>query len=237
MELYNENCFDYFKRIKDGSVSLVLIDPPYNISRDTNFASSKETGRDVDRFRISMDFGEWDHEFEGLRDVIKESYRILRDGGTFICFYDLWKITILKKYLEENNFKQLRFIEWVKTNPVPINSNINYLSNAREIAIVGIKKGKGTFNSSYDNGIYNFPICHDKDRFHPTQKPLALIKELVLKHTKEGDLVCDCFSGSGTTALACSQTDRHFTGCELDKEYYEKSMLRLLENRSLGLYM
>jgi len=179
VELYNKDCLDYLQTIKDKSVSLVLIDPPYEISRETNFASGEETGRDTDRFRVSMDFGNWDYSFDILSEVIKECYRILKNGGTLICFYDLWKITTIKSYFDDAKFKQIRYIEWVKTNPVPLNSKTNYLTNAREIALVGIKGSKPTFNSEYDNGIYSYPICHDKGRFHPTQKPLALITELI----------------------------------------------------------
>lgn len=233
-ELFNMDCLDYLKTIQDKSVELVLIDPPYEVSRNTNFQNGEETGRDTDRFRISMDFGEWDKEFDCLQAVIKECYRVLKTGGTLICFYDLWKITVLSDYFKEAKFKQLRFIEWIKTNPVPINSKINYLTNAREIAIMGIKERKPTFNSEYDNGIYEengelykFPICHDKGRFHPTQKPEDLISALIKKHSKTEDTVLDCFSGSGTTAVCALTLGRNFKGCELNRDYYEKSIKRL----------
>lgn len=223
----NESCFDFLPSIDSKSIDLILIDPPYEISRETNFQNTKITGTDTDRFRISMDFGDWDKNFTNLEEVFKQGYRILKDGGTMICFYDLWKIETIKRYYDNNKFKQIRFIEWLKTNPVPINSKINYLSNAREIAVLGIKKAKPTFNSSYDNGIYQYPICHDKGRFHPTQKPLELIKELILKHSNEGDIILDCFSGSGTTGVAAIQTNRDFIGCEINPEYYEKSKERI----------
>lgn len=229
IQITNESCFDLLPRIEKNSVDLVLIDPPYEVSRDTNFQSGEATGRDTDRFRVSMDFGEWDQGFTGLDKVVKECYRILKSGGTMICFYDLWKITTLKGYFDDAGFKQIRFIEWLKTNPVPINSKVNYLTNAREIAVVGVKGGKPTFHSEYDNGIYEYPICHDKGRFHPTQKPLALFEDLVRKHSNEGDLVLDCFSGAATTAVACISLNRNFIGCELDKEYYDKSMKRIEE--------
>ena len=174
-----------------------------------------------------MDFGEWDKNFTGLNEVIKEGYRILKDGGTFICFYDLWKITPLKEMFEKNKYKQIRFIEWLKTNPVPINSKINYLTNAREIAVSAIKISKPTFNSSYDNGLYQYSICQDKGRFHPTQKPLAFMEELIKKHSNEGDTVLDCFAGSCTTGLAALNTNRNFIGCEIDTNYYKQSINRL----------
>ena len=227
MQYENKSCFDFLPSIESKSIDLILIDPPYEISRETNFQNGELTGTDTDRFRISMDFGDWDKNFTNLEEVFKQGYRILKDGGTMICFYDLWKIETIKRYYENNKFKQIRFIEWLKTNPVPINSKINYLSNAREIAVLGIKKSKPTFNSSYDNGLYQYPICHDKGRVHPTQKPLELIKELILKHSNEGDIVLDCFSGSGTTGVAAIQTNRQFIGCEINPEYYEQSKKRI----------
>ena len=228
IELYNQSCFDYLKRIPSNSVSLVLTDPPYEISRETNFGAGEPSGRDTDRFRVSMSFGEWDEQFDGLDEVIRECYRVLKNNGTIICFYDIWKITALKQYYEQAGFKQLRFIEWLKTNPVPLNSKINYLTNSREIAVVGVKRGKPTFHSEYDNGLYNCPICQDKGRFHPTQKPLSLIEKLIIKHSNEGDTVLDCFSGSGTTAVAAYRNGRNFRGCEIFGEYYTKSIQRLV---------
>ena len=229
IRLVNQNCFDFLKTVPDKSVDLVLIDPPYEVSRDTNFQSGEAKGKDTDRFRVSMNFGDWDNNFTGLDLVIKECHRLLKDGGTLICFYDLWKLTTLKDYFELANFKQLRFIEWVKTNPVPLNSKTNYLTNSREIAVVGVKKGKPIFNSEYDNGIYKYPICHDKGRFHPTQKPVALLEDLIIKHSNENDTVLDCFAGSGSTAVAAHNTNRNFIGCELSKEYFDKTLERFDE--------
>ncbi len=228
-DFQNKSCFDFLKQIPSKSVNLILIDPPYEISRDTNFQNGELTGTDTDRFRVSMDFGDWDKNFTGLEDVFKEGYRVLVDGGTMICFYDLWKIGTIKKYYDNNKFKQIRFIEWLKTNPVPLNSKINYLTNSREVAVLGIKKSKPTFHSSYDNALYSCPICHDKGRFHPTQKPLELIEALILKHSNENDLVLDCFAGSATTAIAALKNNRRFIGCEISPEYYEKAKKRIEE--------
>lgn len=223
----NESCFELLPRIATKSIDLILIDPPYEISRTTNFQAGALTGTDTDRFRVSMDFGDWDKNFTGLEEVFKEGYRILKDGGTMICFYDLWKIETIKQYYDNNKFKQIRFIEWLKTNPVPLNSKINYLSNSREIAVLGIKKAKPTFNSSYDNALYQYPICQDAGRFHPTQKPLALMKALIEKHSNQNDLVLDCFAGSATTGVAALELQRRFIGCEISSEYYQKSLIRL----------
>ena len=229
ISITNESCFKFLERVASNSVELALIDPPYEVSRETNFQSGSTTGKDTDRFRVSMDFGDWDFGFTGLDIVISEIYRVLRKGGTLICFYDIWKLTKLRKYFDDAEFKQIRLIEWLKTNPVPLNSKTNYLTNAREIAVLGVKGSKPTFHSEYDNGVYRYPICHDKGRFHPTQKPLALIEDLIIKHSNEGDTVLDCFSGSGTTAIAAYNQSRNFIGCEISNEYFDQSIIRMKE--------
>ena len=176
------------------------------------------------KYCVKTDYGSWDSDFTlaTLEKFIELYYSKLKKGGTLIMFFDLWKITNLKDLLEKYNFKQLRFIEWIKTNPQPRNSKVNYLTNTREIALLGVKDSNPTFNSSYDNGIYSYPLQGGKNRFHPTQKSLALFEELIKKHSNEGDTILDTFLGSGTTALACKNTKRLFKGCEIDKTYYDK---------------
>ena len=179
------------------------------------------------KYGVQTDYGDWDKNFtmDNLESFIKEYYKKLKKGGTLIMFFDLWKISNLKELLEKHKFKQIRMIEWIKTNPQPINSKINYLTNCREIALVAVKGGKPTFNSEYDKGIYEFPFPGGKSRFHPTQKSLKLFEELVKKHSNEGDVVMDTFLGSGTTAHACKNTNRKFKGCEISTEYFEKISL------------
>jgi len=181
------------------------------------------------KYAVKTDYGKWDSEFtmEKLELFINHFHRVLKDGGTCIIFFDLWKISYLKEQLENAKLKQIRFLEWIKTNPPPVNSSVNYLTNCREIALLGIKKSKPTFNSKYDKGIYEYPIYGGKDRFHPTQKSLLLFEDLIKKHSNEGDIILDCFLGSGTTALAARNTGRKFIGCELDQNYFKKTLDRM----------
>ena len=178
------------------------------------------------KYCVKTDYGDWDTEFtmEKLEEFIAEYYKKLKNGGTIIIFFDIWKISYLKDLMEKHKFKQIRFIEWIKTNPQPLNSSVNYLTNCREIALLGIKGSKPTFNSKYDNGIYMFPLQGGKNRFHPTQKSLLLFEELIKKHSNENDSVLDTFLGSGTTAIACKNTKRQFKGCEVSNIYYNEMM-------------
>jgi len=176
------------------------------------------------KYSVQTEYGEWDENFslEILDTFVGEYYKKLKKGGTLIIFFDIWKITPLKEILEKHKFKQIRFIEWIKTNPQPLNSKRNYLTNCREVALLGVKESKPIFNSEYDNAIYKFPLQGGKNRFHPTQKSVLLFEELIKKHSNEGSCVLDTFLGSGTTAIACKNTNRNFKGCEISKEYVER---------------
>ena len=264
IEIKNMDGFQYLSTISDGSIDLILTDPPYIISKETGmnihynivkhneennieFVKTEEewetykieNGIEDDskksnyvkygsiygkKYCVKTDYGDWDSEFtmEILDNFIKEYYKKLRNGGTLIIFFDLWKISLLKELMEKNKFKQIRFIEWIKTNPQPLNSSVNYLTNCREIALLGVKGTKPTFNSKYDNGIYMYPLQGGKNRFHPTQKSLGLFEELITKHSNENDMILDTFLGGGTTAIACKNTRRRFRGCEISEEYYNK---------------
>lgn len=75
----------------------------------------------------------------------------------------------------------------------------------------------------------------DKERLHPTQKPIELIQYLIRTYTNEGELVLDNCMGSGTTAIAAMREHRHFIGFELNKEYYDKACERI-GNEQLTLF-
>lgn len=230
---------ELLSKIPKDSVDLVLTDPPYIISKTSGMQSYKdslEKGGKVNekfgtKYAMSTDFGEWDKSYtiDDLEYTINEFYRILRPGGSCIIFFDIWKIETLADLLKK--FSKHRFIEWVKTNPVPVNQYATYLSNAREIAISCVKGGKATFNSKYDKGIYEYPIYRGEDRFHPTQKSLPLFEELIKKHSNEGDVVVDPYAGSGTTAVAAKKTNRIYICGEPSDEYFQKACDRV-ENLS-----
>lgn len=238
--LWCGNCLELFNNIQDNSVDLILTDPPYLISRKSGFANCNEnTSAELQtKFgSLSIDFGDWDRVPLDLDILFKLFLKKLRPGGTLIIFYDFWKMQELKEAAESAGFKQPRLGCWNKTNPVPVNSKLNYLTNGREFFATFVKKSKPTFNSEYDTGdyyvpeesdTYFYPICHGKERTkHPTQKPLALVRELVLKHSNENAVVLDPFMGSGTTGVACQETNRSFIGIELDPDFYEISKKRM----------
>ena len=224
--IYNEDCLIGMKRIPDGSVDLVLADPPYNISVENNLKSMGRNG---------IDFGEWDKQFN-LTGWIKSASRLLKKGGTIIIFNDWKNLGDISKELEKNNIVVKDMIRWEKTNPMPRNRDRRYICDF-EVAVVGVKKGGAwTFNrknATYDRAKLVYPIVSGKEKTkHPTQKPIALFNELILRHSNENEVILDPFMGSGTTAISAINTNRNYIGFELEEEYFAIANERLKENNN-----
>ena len=215
---------EFLDGLDQGSVDLILTDPPYCISRETRFHQGGAYGKREKK--IYMDFGDWDHSEIDLQALAEKSFRALRAGGTAIIFYDTWKIERLRSEMESVGFGMFRLISWEKVNPVPLNADKLYLTNTRELAVVCVKGKKPTFNTKHHKGTFYFPIPA-QNRVHPTQKPLRLFQELIKIHSNSGDLVVDCFLGGGTTAYAALSHNRKFAGCDADRQYIDLVMDRL----------
>ena len=157
MDIQNIEGLQYLqKTVKNKSIDLILTDPPYKISKETGMDNlhkmieeNKEKGitsvkteqeweqvKDKyigSKYSVQTQYGDWDENFtlETLDQFVQEFYKKLRIGGTVIIFFDFKKITYLFDILEKHKFKQPRLIEWIKTNPQPINSKINYLNRKK----------------------------------------------------------------------------------------------------------
>jgi site-specific DNA-methyltransferase (adenine-specific) len=227
LKLIKGDIFNEINKISSNSIHLICTDPPYFISRKTNF---QKGGGDQKKYgSITMEFGDWDLDKNSLDwlSLLQEFKRVLVPGGTMVIFYDIFKMSDISVIAEKINLKQPRIGFWEKTNPVPINAKVNYLSNSREYFISYTKGTKRTFNSYYDSASYKAPIVSGKVRTHPCQKPVAVLEQIIATHSNEGDIVLDCFMGSGSTGLAAINLNRDFIGYELDKAYFDKASLLL----------
>lgn len=243
-QLYNCDCRCLLPEMTANSVELILIDPPYNISRVSHYTNNSADRADYKAKygKHTIDFGTWDHNDAEILDLdflLQQAYRLLKPHGTLLCFYDIWKFESLRNAAINAGFKQPRIGCWNKTNPVPINAKLNYLTNAKEFFATFVKVGKPTFNATYDNAEYYVdtetaetfiqPILHGKERLkHPTQKPLALIETLIEKHSNLGDTVLDFFAGTGTTGIASANCGRNAILCENIEEYVQMIRTRYL---------
>ncbi|MFV8471842.1 DNA-methyltransferase [Mycoplasma sp. 1458C] len=209
-------------------IDAIITDPPYNISRKNNF---KTIGRQ------GIDFGTWDYNFNQTK-WIKLVSPFVKKGGSIIIFNDYKNFGEICKTLENNGFIIKDLIRWIKSNPMPRNTLRRYVTDF-ELAIWAVKPGKKWVFNKGENIKYKRPeiffstVASGKNRIHPTQKPLSVIEELILTHTHKNDLIFVPFMGSGTTAIACLKNNRRYLGTEIDKDYYEKSIKRINEFKSL----
>lgn len=222
------NC-DYkevINKMKDLGIKVdaIITDPPYCISRNHQLGFSNMG-------RIGMDYGKWDYGFD-QKEWIKICAPLVKNGGSIIIFMDWKNLSYLVEELQEQGFSIKDLIRWEKKNPMPRNVNSRYVMDF-EVAIWAVKGNKKwTFNKDqekpYLKPVYISGIVPGgKKRIHPTQKNLEVMEEIIKVHTNKNDLILDPFSGSGTTVLACKNTNRNSIGIEIDKKYFQKSIGRI----------
>ena len=199
------------KQFDDKSIELCVTDIPYGeVNRKSNGL------RNLDKHKA-------DEVTFLLSDFLSELNRII--FGSIYIFCGTEQVSEIRKTLIEYGFST-RLIIWEKTNPSPMNGQHIWLSGV-ECCVYGKRKG-AVYNGHCNNTVLRFPCGRNK--LHPTQKPLDLIKQLVEFSSNNGGLVLDPCMGSGTTGIACKELERDFIGIELDKEYFD-----IAKNRIEGL--
>ena len=217
-QLYHDDFKNCLKDIPDHSIDAIITDIPYNISRDNNFQTMKDrTGRN------GINFGEWDKEFD-VSDILLLIPK-LNQNGSLVLFHGFEQYgDILSLLLPVLNLKDK--IIWQKTNPMPRNRDRRYISNIEMASWWTVKNGKWTFNrqnENYDGCVLTYPSESGGGykRYHPCQKSVKLMENIVLRHTNENDIVFDPFMGSGSTGVACIKLNRQFIGCETEQKYFD----------------
>lgn len=219
--MYCEDSFLIYDKV--GEVDHIITDPPYNISKSNNLNTMKGN-------RQGVDFGEWDKDFDllGWLDLYVPK---VKPGGSIIIFCSYLYVSYLCDKLESLDCNVKDVIRWVKKNPMPRNIQRRYVLD-NEIAIWAVKSGaKWVFNNGsgkYLRPEYSTAIVSGKEKVkHPTQKSLELMEQLIQVHTNKNDLVLDPFAGSGTTCVACQNTNRKFLGIEINKNFFKIATNRL----------
>ena len=207
-KIYNMDCLEFMKTLPDKCIDLVLCDLPYG-----------ECNRESSGLR-NLDKGIADVCEIDLDKLCYEYNRIVK--GTVYLFCGIEQISLLTKNLKSYGFST-RLGQWEKTNPSPMNGTKVWLSGS-EFCVIG-RKPNAVFNRKCEKPIWRYPVGRNK--LHATQKPEKLFEYLIQSSTNEGDIVLDNCAGSGTTGVACQNTNRNFILCELDKDYFEIAEKRL----------
>ena len=220
-KLYQGDCLEVMKNIEDGSVDLVVTDPPYEIA-----TTGAGIYKQVDKQYVK--------ELNGMKDgfseeVLDELCRVMKKINIYF-FCSQKQIIPLLDYFTKKKKCNWNILSWHKTNPVPACGN-KYLTDTEFILFFREKGVKvyGSFDTK--RTWYATPLNQsDKKKYrHPTVKPLSILENLVVNSSQEGEVVLDCFMGSGSTGVACLNTSRDFIGIELDERYFNIAQNRIEE--------
>lgn len=231
MKLLNGDCLELMKDIPDKSIDLIVTDPPYLIASGGNggcFGAEKCTYHSQVSKNKDLSSGI-------SNDVLDELYRIMKKPNIYI-----WcNKNQLRQYINyfEDKGCTTDLLTWHKTNPVPTCNN-KYLSDTEYLLY--FRKGVPLYGSYATKKKYYVTPTNKKDKElynHPTVKPLHIIQNLIINSSRENDVVLDPFMGSGTTGVACVNTNRNFIGIELDKGYYNIAKQRIAEVKELSTVM
>jgi site-specific DNA-methyltransferase (adenine-specific) len=240
-ELIHGDCFEALERFPDGTFDLIFADPPYFLSRN---GITCHSGR-----MVSVNKAQWDagRSLEEIHDFNFKWLAVCREklsnSGTIFVSGTFHNIYSIGFNLQSLGFKILNDISWFKVNPPP-NLSCRYFTHSTEQIIWAKKsaKAKHVFNYSAMKAIGDptpgkqmlslwriTPPKGAEKSFgkHPTQKPLELMKRIVLAASNEGDLILDPFMGSGTTGVASVMLGRRFVGIDANEAYVNLSEKRI----------
>ena len=236
MDLRKCDCFELLSSMDDNSVDLIVVDPPY--------------GRIIKEIWDNQ----WNNEAHYLdwcQDWTTEAFRVLKPGRCFYVWGTTKSDTFLKYKLQVlNQIPDAVYQNWIiwgydwggrtkKKFPrkhedlLMYSKGMEFPFHADEVR-VPYKMKKNIRQGAHNNPLGKVPTDvwvknnHTASKeyvgWHSTQKPISLIERIVRAHTNEGDIVLDFFAGSGATAIAALRNGRKFVGCEIDFDYYTKSL-------------
>lgn len=232
--IYQWDCIKGMRLLPDNCIDLGIPDPPYNIGREGAKVKLKKGYKAINE--------QWDNieDYETFTtDWLRECFRVLKPGGSILCYGDHHSIFITGYVMRQLGFKIKTQYVWRKKNPPPsfLGTNATY---ATEFIILATKpKGSTTYNLEYakaiNNGkniqnVFETALTPKREKAlgkFPCQKPLELAVKLIQLHSNINDTVLIPFCGSGTEAVASVLTNRSFISFETNREYIELANNRL----------
>lgn len=215
-KIFNEDCLEGIEKLADNSIDLICTDPPYCIGTTSNGIKGSFFDNNLIAPFFKILFSQW--------------RRVLKDGGHIYINTD-WRTYPFLYPIVNSYFIQRNLIVWKKGNT--INAGNWYRFNHEFIIFATNGKSKREFLAT-ERDVWDFEPkeASVSCRAHQAQKPLELIEKMIKNSSKEGDVVLDCFTGSGTTAVACIKNNRHFVGFELVEKYYNIAKERIAKARA-----
>lgn len=237
---------EVLNKFPDNYFSMIFADPPYFLSSGS---FSCQNGK-----MVSVKKGDWDlskgfqDDFNFHLQWIKACRRVLKPEGTIWISGTYHSIYQCGFILQNTKFHLLNDISWFKPNAAP-NLSCRFFTASHETLLWARKEKKAKHIFNYKQikdgewsedefkkphlqmrSVWSInPPKKEEKKFgkHPTQKPLDLLKRIVLASTTEGDIILDPFTGSSTTGVAANLNNRKFVGIDLNESYLNHSLLRL----------
>jgi len=218
------NCLELIKDIPDNSIDLIVTDPPYEKKGNGYYHGGGAFGTNTRDYHSELDNKQLLNGVDNR--ILDELMRVMKKCNIYI-----WcNKQQLKKYNNyfESKGANTELLTWHKTNPVPTCNN-KYLSDT-EYLLFFRENGVKIYGSYETKRKYYVTQTNKRDKKlykHPTIKPLDIIENLIINSSIKGGAVLDPFMGSGTTAVACVNTDRHYIGFEISQEYCDIAKKRI----------
>ena len=239
------DCLEEMEKLPPECVDLVFADPPYNLQLENALSRPDQSlvdavDDDWDKFASFSDYDRF------TKSWLAAARRVMKKDATIFVIGSYHNIFRVGSILQDLGFWILNDIVWHKTNPMP-NFRGRRFTNAHETLIWAAKSASAknyTFNyellkaGNEDCQVRSdwfLPLCTGAERLkddigrkaHPTQKPLALLSQILLAASNAGDVILDPFFGSGTTGAAAKRLGRSFIGIERDRAYAKAARARI----------
>ena len=202
LSLFHADCMETMKQYSDKYFDLAIVDPPYGIGMDKTHFKTKSSNAKPTEYGKK----DWDNAIpskEYFNELLRVSKNQIVWGGN---------------YFVENLTNSSCWVVWDKDNGNSIHADCELAWTSYN---TGVRKVKYLWHGMRQQNMKN-----KEERIHPTQKPIALYKWLLMNYASEGNLILDTHLGSGSSRIAAYDLGYDFIGFEIDPEYYEKQEKR-----------
>ncbi len=206
------------KQMPDSSIDLILTDPPYGVNYEGGqFHSGNVKIKRKREKLINDDIIIYDKLWGELYRLLKDKY----SGGAYV-FYGS---SLTDKIFPVKPFEKYQVLIWGKSNATYGAIGARYKFNHE--SYLWLQKPPSNWNGDSKQASLRWLPCDSINNYHPTQKPLNLMLDIIINSSDDGGIVFDPFLGSGTTAVAAKQLGRKFIGCEISEKYCKIAKDRL----------
>jgi DNA modification methylase len=233
--------FKVLKKIDDECIDMVFMDPPYFLQLPNKELKRWTVNTKVEGVNDQWDkFSSFEEYDEFITNLLIEVKRIMKPNATVWIISTYHSMYRIGKIMQDLGYWILNDLVWVKTNPMPNWLGVRF-TNATESLIWAVKDKKSkkyTFNQDYAKkfgigrvgaNVWVLPISAGNERLkdeenkklHSTQKPIELLKRVILTSTNEGDIILDPMAGTGTTGYVAKALNRKFVMVEINPIYVD----------------